>query len=478
VIGKVKKGGKSFKKLVKYLLEGPRDNPQPDRVDWVESRTLPTDDPEAAARIMAANARDSERIQKPVYHFSISFDPGDPVNRAAMRQVADRTIRDLGLEEYQVLIIAHRDRAHPHLHFVVNRVHPHHHRAWSNSWDYARIERSLREQERELGLRVVPGKHAPVPGAPKVQRAPARLVRGDMAFVARVQREAGAHLRGARTWADLERALAEHGLSVRAEGPGFVVTDGVHKVKASEIDPGASRSKLERRLGALGEYRARQAVAARTLDERPAPRPPAAPARVPTTPAPAVAPEPRRTAEPVRIPPAKVEHRRIAASYRAAMERLFLDPREARARFRDALMQGGREASTKALRERPESFGKVRPAAAPLPDRAQDAGREAFRWSGRLEASGRADALRVAGALTAPQTTRADEVKRLADAGKRLHAWERAGRSLAAKLRPMLPPRAAGLVRTAASLGRAALTAAEPDHDRARDRTPDRGMSL
>lgn len=469
--------GTSFKDLVKYLMEGPLDNPQPDRVDWVESRTLPTDDPEAVARIMAANARDSDRVRKPVYHFSISFDPGDPVDRAAMRQVADRTIRDLGLEEYQVLIIAHRDRAHPHLHFVVNRVHPQHHRAWSNSWDYARIERSLRAQERELGLRVVPGKHAPVPDAPKLQRAPARLERGDMAFVARVQREAGAHLRGARTWAELEQALAEHGLSVRAEGRGFVVTDGVHKVKASEIDPGASRAKLERRLGALGEYRARQAVAARTLHERPAPTPPAAPAPVPT-PAPAVAPEPRRTAQPVRIPPAKVEQRRIAASYRAAMDRLFLDPREARTRFREALLQGGREAATKALRERPESFGQVRPAAAPVPDRAQDAGREAFRWSGRLEASGRADALRVAGDLTAPQTTRAAEVKRLTDAGKRLHAWERAGRSLAAKLRPMLPPRAAGLVRTATSLGRAALTAAEPDHDRARDRAPDRGISL
>lgn len=63
-----------------------REELQPDRLAWIESRNLPTRDPEAAARLMAATARDSERCRKPVYHLAISFDPGDSVNRDTMRR--------------------------------------------------------------------------------------------------------------------------------------------------------------------------------------------------------------------------------------------------------------------------------------------------------------------------------------------------------------------------------------------------------
>jgi hypothetical protein len=252
VIGKAYRLGTGFRGLAAYLERGPREELQPERVDWIESRNLPTRDPEAAARLMAATARDSERCRKPVYHLSISFDPGDPVDRQTMRRVADRTLRDLGLEDHQALMVAHRDRQHPHVHIVVNRVHPERRTAWSNSWDYRRIEQSLRAQEAALGLRVVPGKHAPVPeqARERIRQAPER-VRGDGSFMERVRAEAGPHFTGARSWAELERGLAEHGLSLRMKGRGMVVTDGRQEVKASEIDREASRFRLERRLGSF-----------------------------------------------------------------------------------------------------------------------------------------------------------------------------------------------------------------------------------
>lgn len=255
--------GKGFMGLATYFVYGHRDSVDPDRVDSVESRNLPTSHPQAVARMMRATARDAPRVRKPLYHLSISFDPKDRVDRATMRQVADRTLADLGLEEHQALIVVHNDRAHAHLHIMVNRVHPERGTAWSNWWDYARIERSLRAQEKALGLRVVPGKHSREPGR---ERAPA-LVRGGPDFLTAVQRDAVPHLT-AGTWAELERGLAEHGLAIRVHNGGFVFTDGVRKVKASEVDRAASRTRLERRLGSLGAYRARQAVAARALETR------------------------------------------------------------------------------------------------------------------------------------------------------------------------------------------------------------------
>ena len=108
MIGKAYKVGAGFKGLAAYLQYGKRDGSERDRVDWIEARNLPTVHPQAAARIMMATARDSDSVQPPVYHFSVSFPPDDPVNRETMRRVADRTLRDLGLQDHQVLIIAHR----------------------------------------------------------------------------------------------------------------------------------------------------------------------------------------------------------------------------------------------------------------------------------------------------------------------------------------------------------------------------------
>jgi hypothetical protein len=85
------------------------------------------------------------------------------VDEAIMRRVAKRTLRDMGLEEHEAVVVAHKDRSHPHLHFIVNRVHPTQFVLWRKWWDYARLERSLRAQEVDLGLRVVPGWHAAVP---------------------------------------------------------------------------------------------------------------------------------------------------------------------------------------------------------------------------------------------------------------------------------------------------------------------------
>lgn len=399
MIGKVGKLGTDFMDRALYLERGPRRGViQPDRVDWIESRNLPTNDPEAAARIMKATARDAHSIQRPAYFFSISFDPRDPVTREIMRQVADRTLRHLELHEHQALIVAHRDRSHAHMHILVNRVHPERLTVWSNWHDYRRIEQSLRGQERDLGLRIVQGNHTPRPKRERIvpERTPVRLERGDAGFLERVQREAGPHMRGAGSWAELERGLADHGLSVRVDGGGLVVTDGVRKVKASEVDRAASRANLERRLGSLGEYRARQAVAARTLDERAARIERTQPQQPMPAPAP---PATARQFDRPPVPPAKADHRRIAASYRGAMARLYADPHAARTQFRAALLRDGREAAAKALRERPETFGRVRPADAPERDRAADAAGEAFRWSGRLEATGRADALRVGATL-------------------------------------------------------------------------------
>ena len=147
---------RSFESLGKYLVTA-KDGDERDRVAWSASRNLPTDDPELAAKIMRGTAAQNVRVGQPVYHLTISFDPGDPVDRAAMERIADRVIATLGLQEHQVLIVSHADRDHPHMHLLINRVHPETGKVWSQWQDYDAIQRVLRDEEKALGLREVPG---------------------------------------------------------------------------------------------------------------------------------------------------------------------------------------------------------------------------------------------------------------------------------------------------------------------------------
>jgi hypothetical protein len=79
------------------------------------------------------------------------------VDRRTMERVADRVLDELKLREHQAVIVAHADRAHSHVHILVNRVHPENGRVWDRWQDYPTIQRVLREEERALGIRAVHG---------------------------------------------------------------------------------------------------------------------------------------------------------------------------------------------------------------------------------------------------------------------------------------------------------------------------------
>ena len=147
----VSSSSRSFKSLGNYLVVG-RGGEEPNRVAWSTARNLPTDDPQLAAKIMRATAAQNVRVDQPVYHLALSFDPRDAVDRQQMERVADRVLVELGLRDYQCLIVAHGDRQHPHLHILINRVHPLSHKAWDRWQDYPIVQRVLRDEERALGL--------------------------------------------------------------------------------------------------------------------------------------------------------------------------------------------------------------------------------------------------------------------------------------------------------------------------------------
>ena len=245
--------GARFGRLAQYLVAG-RSGKEFDRVDWTSSRNLPTDDPRLDAQLMQATSEASVRVEKPVYHVSLSFDTSDPVDQQRMELAADRVLSSLGLAEHQAVLVAHRDRQHPHVHLMVNRVHPETGVAWERWQDRPRIEKELRAIERDLGLRQVPGRLYREPGIDAPERS--LRTRGEEYALARTGetpfsdhvRKLLPELRAAQNWSDLDDTLRAHGLRLEPKGQGLVITDGTHQVKASRVGRDLSINRIEQKF--------------------------------------------------------------------------------------------------------------------------------------------------------------------------------------------------------------------------------------
>lgn len=362
--------GRRFAALARYLLHG-RSGKATERVAWTAGRNLGLDDPELAAVLMQATADQNPRVEVPVYHLTINFDPNDPVTPAEMQAVADRVLRDLGLAEHQALMVAHQDRAHPHVHVMVNRVHPETGVAWERWQDRPRIERTLRELERELGLREVAGRLYQLDGQEPPE--PALLTSGERrqaertgepAFPDRVRAHL-AELRTAGSWAELKEALAAHGLRLERKGQGLVITDGTHQVKASRVARDLSLRRLEERFRA--PYPGREEEEARreppSRDVAQLKRALAEYERVATL-------NKERDTAREKLYAAQTQQYELDRAIKAvrkaeqdldrALAIVYRDPPAAREEFRKAAAQDGAERAAEWLSTEPERFGALR----------------------------------------------------------------------------------------------------------------------
>ena len=165
MVPKVAARGTSFKGAAAYYLhdkrqEGEHTRNTSDRVAWTQTRNLMSDDPGFAMRLMAATAMDKDRLKKAagvrntgnkskgdVYAYSLSWHPDEQgkFDKAQMLEAVDQSIKALGAQDHQAVIVAHNDESHPHVHVIVNLVHPEtgknlglsHDRKKLDKWAYA-----------------------------------------------------------------------------------------------------------------------------------------------------------------------------------------------------------------------------------------------------------------------------------------------------------------------------------------------------
>lgn len=173
MIIRINTSGKSFRGAGQYHLHdkpfdneaGERVNPRTaDRVAWTATRNLLNVEPEAAIDEMwhtadnqqllkreAGVARSGNRCTDPVKTISLSWKPTQAPTKEQMIDAVDSYLTHMGWAEHQALIVAHTDTAHPHVHIILNRVHPETGRTLNDRQDKRRSQPWGLAYERENG---------------------------------------------------------------------------------------------------------------------------------------------------------------------------------------------------------------------------------------------------------------------------------------------------------------------------------------
>ena len=163
MVPKVAGKGRSFKGAGLYYLHDKQADTR-DRVAFTHTENLPTRDPDKAIKCMAWTAlRQNElkiraggsakgrKLTQPVYCYSLSWAPGEEPSQEEMITAAKETLSILGLSEHEALFVGHNDEPHPHIHVIVNRVHPETGIAAALSMDHLKLSSWAEEFERKQG---------------------------------------------------------------------------------------------------------------------------------------------------------------------------------------------------------------------------------------------------------------------------------------------------------------------------------------
>lgn len=127
--------GKSFKGLSAYLLQD-ENRESVERVGWSQTYNLAGADAAQAWRLMLATANSAnalkeaagikkgKAVKNTVYHYSINFNPDDDLTPEIQQRAVAESLKALGLEDHQSMAVEHTDKAHNHIHVMVNLIDP------------------------------------------------------------------------------------------------------------------------------------------------------------------------------------------------------------------------------------------------------------------------------------------------------------------------------------------------------------------
>jgi hypothetical protein len=163
MIVKILSSGKSFSGLGTYLTHDPKAKTD-ERVAWTHTLNLAHDDPRSAVDSMLWTSRNAEllkqeagiraggrALENPVKHLSLNWAPDESPTREHMIETTEGFLRHMNWQEHQALLVAHEDKAHAHVHVMLNVIHPETGVKLDDSFERRRAQAWALDYEREQG---------------------------------------------------------------------------------------------------------------------------------------------------------------------------------------------------------------------------------------------------------------------------------------------------------------------------------------
>jgi hypothetical protein len=228
--------GGNFLGAGKYYLHD-RGATTSERVAFTHTENIPTQDPHKALKWQAWTAIHAEELkrdsgskmtgrpcQKPVFTFSLSWHPDEPEpHKWEMIGAARRALIALGLQDHETVMVAHNDRDHPHLHLIVNVVHPETGRANRVPFSKKKLSIWAEGYERERGH--IYCKKRVDNNAKRAQDQKVKYEEPELDLKAHITKL----FHASDTGQAFKAALAEHGLTL-AQGKRIVLIDRDGKI--------------------------------------------------------------------------------------------------------------------------------------------------------------------------------------------------------------------------------------------------------
>jgi len=151
------------------LVEGEKIRTTADRIAWTETLNLATADPDRAWKMMAHTAlaqaalkqaagikATGRKLTSPVMAYSLSWHPDERPDRDEQMKAARDTLKAMGLDRHQAIVVCHDDEPQAHIHVMVNRVDPETGVAATLSNSQLKLSQWALEYEREHGKILCP----------------------------------------------------------------------------------------------------------------------------------------------------------------------------------------------------------------------------------------------------------------------------------------------------------------------------------
>lgn len=221
----------------------------------------------AIEEVVATQRLNTRATGDKTYHLIVSFRAGEQPSPDTLAVIEARICDGLGFAEHQRISAVHNDTDNLHIHIAINKVHPIRRTLHEPFQSYRTLAGLCQALEHEFGLAA--DNHTAHRRIAAGRAADMERHAGVESLVGWISRECLADLRGATSWDDMHRVLADNGLSLRERANGFVFEANGVMVKASTVARDLSRKQLEARLGPFDAAKERAAVPGRRYRKDP-----------------------------------------------------------------------------------------------------------------------------------------------------------------------------------------------------------------